>query len=380
MIRTCFSAAALAVAGAGAASAGGVERSAQSMAILFERGNYVEFGLSHSRPSVSGVAPAMLGGAGSGNMARSFTTYNLGIKGDLSADLSYAFIIDEPIGASVHYPTGTGYPIAGSNARIDSTGLTGVLRYRFDGGFSAHAGVRAVRTRGQVSLVLPVPDAPPGTNVLYDMNTNTDTAFGYLVGVAWERPEIAARVALTYNSRIKHSFSATEMVGPTVVMVDGFETTIPESLQLEFQTGIAEGTLLFGSLRYARWTQFDISPTFYTRPATQPAPPDGLDRDPLVSYDRNSLTWNLGVGRQLNENWSGAVSVGYERKGGGELGNLGPTDGFLSLGLGVTYRDGPIMVAGGLQYRKLGSGTTTLGADFSGNSAIGLGLRVGYRF
>lgn len=99
-----------------------------------------------------------------------------------------------------------------------------------------------------------------------------------------------------------------------------------------------------------------------------------------MSYDRNSLTWNLGVGRQLNENWSGAVSVGYERKGGGELGNLGPTDGFLSLGLGVTYRDGPIMVAGGVQYRKLGGGRTTLGADFDGNSAIGLGLRVGYRF
>jgi len=388
MIRTGLTAAALAVAGAGAAVAGGVERSAQSMAILFEEGNYVEFGLSHSRPSVSGeitVAPGMT--PQSGNMARSFTTYNLGIKGDLTDELSYAFIIDEPIGASVAYPTGTGYPIAGSNARIDSTALTGVLRYRFDGGFSAHAGIRAVRTQGQVELVLPVPNAPPGTNIMYEMSTASDTAFGYLVGVAWERPEIAARVALTYNSRITHGFSSTEstvfptQMGPvTVPLEDGFRTTIPESLQLEFQTGVAEGTLVFGSLRYVRWTQFDISPTFYTRPATQSTPPDGLDRDPLVSYDRNSLTWNLGVGRQLNENWSGAVSVGYERKGGGELGNLGPTDGFLSLGLGVTYRDGPIMVAGGVQYRKLGGGRTTLGADFDGNSAIGLGLRVGYRF
>jgi len=271
MIRTGLTAAALAVAGAGAAVAGGVERSAQSMAILFEQGNYVEFGLSHSRPSVSGSLQTQMGSLPSGDMARSFTTYNLGIKGDLTDELSYAFIIDEPIGASVAYPTGTGYPIAGSNARIDSTALTGVLRYRFDGGFSAHAGIRAVRTQGQVELVLPVPNAPPGTNIMYEMSTASDTAFGYLVGVAWERPEIAARVALTYNSRITHGFSSTEstgfptQMGPvTVPLEDGFRTTIPESLQLEFQTGVAEGTLVFGSLRYVRWTQFDISPTFYT--------------------------------------------------------------------------------------------------------------------
>ena len=214
MIRTGLTAAALAVAGAGAAVAGGVERSAQSMAILFEEGNYVEFGLSHSRPSVSGSLQTQMGSLPSGDMARSFTTYNLGIKGDLTDELSYAFIIDEPIGASVAYPTGTNYPFAGSNARIQSTALTGVLRYKFDGGFSAHAGVRAVRTRGEVELNSPL---LPAT---YSMNTNRDTAYGFLVGAAWERPEIAARVALTYSSRIKHSFDATEMVGPTTVMVD----------------------------------------------------------------------------------------------------------------------------------------------------------------
>lgn len=381
MIRTGFVAAALAVAGAGAASAGGVERSAQSMAILFERGNYVEFGLSHSRPSVSGAfEPAPGQTFQSGNMARAFTTFNIGIKGDLSDELSYAFILDEPIGASVEYPADTGYFAEGANARLQSTALTGVLRYRFDGGFSAHAGIRAVRTQGEVAL-------PFAGN--YTMSTNTDTAFGYLVGVAWERPEIAARVALTYNSRITHSFSASEsavvMIDDTptpLVSDDGFRTTIPESLQLEFQTGIAEGTLLFGALRYVRWTQFDISPQLYTGPQDG----GGLGQRPLVSYDSSSLTWNLGVGRQLNENWSGAVSVGFERKSGDPLANLGPTDGFLSLGLGVTYRDGPIMVAGGVQYRKLGSGATReIGdtgtrAEFSGNSAIGLGLRVGYRF
>ncbi|NYS24754.1 hypothetical protein HUK65_07085 [Rhodobacteraceae bacterium 2376] len=367
MIRTGLAVAAAAMLGAGAASAGGVERSAQSMALLFERGNYAEFGLSYSRPRVSGEAPAALGGAGSGDMARSFTTFNLGVRGDLSDALSYAFIIDEPIGASVEYPAGTGYFIAGSNARIQSTAVTGVLRYQFDGGFSAHAGLRAVRTRGEVELFNPM--LPGGT---YTMNARNDTAVGYLAGVAWERPDIAARVALTYNSRVKHSFDATE----TNVAWGGaaettFDTTIPESLQLEFQTGVAEDTLLFGSLRYARWTRFEIAPENYTTI---------LGQNPLVEYESNSLTWNIGVGRQFNENWSGAVSLGYERKSGDALANLGPTDGYRSIGVGVTYREGPIMVATGIQYRRIGGGETAAGARFSGNSALGLGVRVGISF
>lgn len=366
MIRTGFAAAAAAVVGAGAASAGGVERSAQSMAILFEQGNYAEIGLSYSRPRVSGEAPAVLGGADSGDMARSFTTYSLGVRGDLTENLSYAFIIDEPIGASVEYPADSGYFIAGSNARIQSTAVTGVLRYRFEGGFSAHAGLRAVRTSGEVELFNLA--LPGGT---YTMESSNDTALGYLVGVAWERPEIAARVALTYNSRVKHGFDATETNAAWGTAETSFDTTIPESLQLEFQTGVAEGTLLFGSLRYARWTQFEIAPTNYTTI---------LGQDPLVEYESNSLTWNLGVGRQFNENWSGAISFGYERKTGDTLANLGPTDGYRSVGLGVTYRDGPIQVATGIQYRDIGGGSTAAGARFSGNSALGLGVRVGYSF
>ena len=362
-----FVATAVAMLGAGAASAGGVERSAQSMALLFEQGNYAEFALNYSRPRVSGEAPRMLGGAASGNMARSFATFDLGVRGDLSDSLSYAFIIDEPIGASVQYPEGTGYFLAGSNARIRSTALTGVLRYRFDGGFSAHAGLRAVRTRGEVELFNQ--RLPGGT---YSMDANTDTAFGYLLGVAWERPDIAARVALTHNSRITHSFDATETNPAWGGDAEtSFDTTIPESLQLEFQTGIAEGTLLFGSLRYARWTQFEIAPENYTTI---------LGQDPLVEYESNSLTWNVGVGRQLTENWSAAVSLGYERQTGDDLANLGPTDGYLSLGLGVTYRDGPVMVAGAVQYRSIGGGETAADVRFSGNSALGLGLRVGYQF
>jgi long-subunit fatty acid transport protein len=271
-------------------------------------------------------------------------------------------IIDQPIGANVAYPLGTGYPIAGSTGEIRSTALTGVLRYAFDGGFSVYGGVRAVRTSGSVSL-----PAAGG----YTMSTNTDMSYGYLVGVAYERPEIAARVSLTYSSPIKHTFKVNEFGAPSAP----FSITIPESVNLEFQTGIMEDTLLFGGIRWVRWSRFDITPVTYTTAVV----PGGS----LVDYDKPTITYTLGVGRRFNENWSGAVSIGYEKKGGGISGNLGPTDGFLSLGIGATYTMDNIKISGGVQYRRIGSTTTRIAGfdnSFSGNSSVSAGLRVGFSF
>jgi long-subunit fatty acid transport protein len=53
----------------------------------------------------------------------------------------------------------------------------------------------------------------------YALNTGTDTGFGYLLGVSFIVPERGARVTLTYNSPVKHSFDSTEFgltaFGPT---------------------------------------------------------------------------------------------------------------------------------------------------------------------
>lgn len=344
------------------AFAGGVERSNQSMAILFERGNYIEFGVSRSSPTVSGVANAALGGARSGNMAKNFWNLDLRFKGQINEQLSYALIIDEPIGAGVAYPLGTGYPLIGSTGEISSVALTGIMRYAFDGGFSVYGGLRAVRTSGSVSLP---------TVGGYTMSTDTDMAYGYLVGVAYERPEIAARVSLTYSSPVKHTFKVTEFGAPSAP----FSTTIPESVNLEFQTGIMEDTLLFGGIRWVRWSKFDITPVVFTTAV--------LPGGSLVDYDKPTISYTLGVGRRFDENWSGAVSLGYEPKSGGFSGNLGPNDGYAYIGVGASYTMDNVKISGGVQYRWIGSTKTQiLGFEnrFSGNSSVSAGLRVGYSF
>ncbi|MDP3263199.1 MAG: hypothetical protein U1E06_21975 [Tabrizicola sp.] len=351
MKRILTTAAALAAAASGA-HAGGVERSSQSVAILFEEGRYTELSFGSFSPDISGTAF----GASSGDMAPSFTSYSLGYKMDVGDRMDFALVIDQPIGADVDYPAGTFYPLAGSTAKLTSSAITALLRYQFGGNISAIGGLRYETVKGVVAL--------PG----YTLSTNNDRELGYVVGVAWEKPEIAARVALTYNSSITHSLEALELGAIETT----FDTEVPQSVNLEFQTGIAKDTLLFGSIRWVDWSVFDISPPIYTSP-----PGSG----PLVAYPKDRVTYNLGIGRRFNETWSGAVLVGYEPSDGELSGNLGPTDGYKSIGLAATYSLANMKITGGVRYVDVGDTTTNiLGGNFTDNSGVGLGVKVGYTF
>ena len=338
--------------GASSALAGGIERSNQSVAPLFKSGNYMEFSLGSFQPSVSGTALAGLGGANSGDMAADYVTYSFAYKRALSDQLDMAVIVDQPIGADVSYPTGTGYPFTGATAEVKSTAVTGLLRYRFPSNFSAYGGLRLQST--DASLNLPSGGGP------YALSVDRQNDLGYVLGVAYEKPDIALRVSLTYNSAITHTFTDNS--------ANPFDVEIPQSVHLEFQTGIAKDTLLFGSVKWREWTRFNIAPPEY------PA-------NPLADGKSNVLTYTLGLGRKFNENWSGAVVLGYEPKAGVPVGNLAPTDGYKSIALAATYKVDNVEITGAVSYYDIGDATTTsIGSQFKGNDGIGVGIRVGYTF
>ncbi|ANB34821.1 long-subunit fatty acid transport protein [Rhodovulum sulfidophilum] len=363
-MKYAVGAAALAAVTTGPALAGGIERSVPSVGILFEQGNYVELGFSRFDPDVSG---SVAGVFPSGEMAPGFNSYSFAYKGQFGENLHFALILDEPIGADIAYPAGTGYPsLAGASADVDALGTTLMMRYEIPSNFSVIGGVRSLRTSGSVDL-------PQVAS--YRLDSSTETDFGYLIGVAWEKPEIAARVALTYYSSITHDFTADESFtypGLTPGKTS-LETEIPKAVNLEFQTGIAMDTLLFGSIRWTEWSSFRITTPDY----------EAIVGRPIVSYDEDVITYNLGVGRKFNEHWSGAVLLGYERHEGNFKGNLGPTDGFRSLGLAATYTSGQFKITGGVRYVEIGDAKTRLGSNptrFDGNDGVGFGLRVGYYF
>lgn len=361
MKRVLISASALAL-GAAAAHAGGVEWSNQSVGILFDKGNQVQFSLGYVDPTVSGHlynTPSVP----SGDMSKSYMPYTLGFRMALNPNADLAFVIDQPIGAKIAYPANTNYPLRGSTGDISSTAYTLMTRYRFQSNVSVYGGLRLESTQGSVSL-------PAYT---YSMSTNTSTEPGYLVGVAYEKPEIALRVALTYNSEIKHTFGAAETAGGNTYP-STFETTTPKSWNLEFQTGVAPKTLVFGSIKWRDWTAFKIAPPIYVN-NVNPA------KTPLVDYSNDVVTYNLGIGRKFNDTWSGAVTLGYEKSDGTPVGNLSPTDGKTSIGVGVTYTKDKVKITGGVAYVKLGNATTSGNiGQFQDNHAIAMGIKVGYSF
>jgi long-subunit fatty acid transport protein len=344
----------------GAAGAAGIERSAQSVGLVFEPGRVAQLSFGHVSPSLTGT----FGGAlSSGDMAPGYSTITLGYKMPLGERMDLALIYDQSLGADVDYGnTDPGYPLAGTTASLDGSDLTAILRYRFDGGFSVYGGLRLQQIGAELTG-LPV----LGGLARYNLEVDRTTELGWLAGVAYERPDIALRVALTYNSAIDHDFEATESFNGAVVPAGGFTTTIPKSVNLEFQTGVAADTLVFGSIRWQEWSAFDITPAALGAP--------------LIDYESDYFTYTLGVGRRFNETWSGALTLAYEPASGDVQGNLAPRDGFLSVGLAATYRMDQTEITAGVRYIDLGDATTqTIGARFEDNDALAFGLRLTQRF
>ena len=359
---------ALAVAALGAdtpAYAGGLERTPQSMAVLFEDGRYLEFSFGYVDPDVTGVGPAFPSGtAPSGDMLDTFTNLGLAYKADINETLSYAIIFDQPYGADTAYPTGTANRFVGSTASVRSNAISGILQYNTGTGASVYGGLRVQSLQAEASLF-------PGS-LDYTIDSSTDYKLGYLVGAAYERPDIALRVALTYHSEVTHDLNLTEVSTPLGTRPSVEEVTLPQALNLEFQTGVAEDTLLFGSARWVEWSATEIDPSMYGDLFT------GFP--PLVFFTDDRITYNLGLGRRLNDTWSVLASAGYEETTGSATGNLGPTDGFKSISLGAVYTKDKIKVTSGIRYVDIGDATSFSGAVFDDNSAIAAGVRIGYSF
>lgn len=346
-IKTIAGAAGVLMAGTIAAQAGGFERGGNSVSVLFEKGRYAEFSFGSVQPEVSGTFPVL---GPTGDVAEDYLSFGAAYKADLNDKVSIAVILDQPWGAHVQYPA----TFLGSFAHLRSSAVTLAGRYKFDENISVHAGLRYVTIDGELFV--------PGSGVARQFFTS-DADVGFLVGAAYEIPEIALRVALTYFSETEHRLPSSLGTVGTI--------NPPQSVNLDFQTGIAADTLLFGQIRWADWT------------STQVNVPPAVAPNPVIDYDNDSVTYSLGLGRKFSEQWSGAVTVGYEKAQGGLASTLSPTDGYVSLGLGGTYTQDNMKITAGVRYVKLGDASTAGPAGnstFSGNSAVGFGLKIGYTF
>lgn len=373
------------------AHAGGIDRSGNSYSILFEEGNHAQLSFSTATPDVSGEYPGDTGSTG--NMAESYSSAGFALKYGMTDQLDLAIFLNQPFGANANYTHGF---YDGLSATWESTQLAAVAKYQAAPDISVYSGLRAV----QSSAVIAIPDkltrasfaraaadtnlpqlvrdaaaaafgSPPGA-LEYTAKTETNTQIGYVVGAAYERPEIALRIGLTYESGVTHDFKSSETI--PYANADGakgtFDIEMPQSLALDFQSGVAKDTLVFGSVRWTEWSVWEVRPTVF----------EAVTQDRVTGLDNDVITYRLGVGRKINDEFSVFGRVTYEDANGGIASRLTPTDGSTSCGFGGTYTMDKIKITGGVEYALLGDATDSGPVEFADNSALGFGLIVGYSF
>ncbi|MFQ5622332.1 MAG: OmpP1/FadL family transporter [Paracoccaceae bacterium] len=340
-----------------AAVAGGIERNAPSTSILFEDGRYLEFSGRVVAPDLTGTGGSPQPVGNTGNLLETYFSLGFAYKADINDRLSYAVIINEPWGVDTDYPVAAG-GYGGTVAELTSYSLSGILAYDATPAFKLYAGARVQSM--EATATIPFLGS-------YSVAASQDYGYGYLVGAAFSKPEIALRIALTYYSEIEHSLNTAEsFVGGSLDAKTGITT--PQAINLEFQTGIAADTLVFGSIRWVDWSSFAISPPLYTGTVVG---------SPLVDYAEDWTNYTIGVGRRFNENWSGAIIGSYEPATNTVLTTLGPIDGRTSIGLAVTRTSGNVKFTAGASYVWLGEANNVLGTHFSDGSAIVAGFKIG---
>ncbi|MGC1494648.1 MAG: outer membrane protein transport protein [Sulfitobacter sp.] len=363
-------------ASAFAAQAGGLDRSNQDIGLIFESGNRFELSFGSANPTIDGTDG--FSGGTTANIAGNFNIISGGLRYEFNDQVSVALLVDEPFGSDISYPVNaTSVALGGTKAVVDSIAFTVLGRYKFNDSFSVHGGLRYQEIEANVALRGAAYAGLSG----YDANFGSDGAVGFLIGAAFEKPEIALRVALTYQSKITHDLPTAEthtnalvFGGNTISSIT--EVVTPESLNLEFQSGVAKDTLVFGSIRYARYSDTIVNPIGF----------DGLTATPSLTDIEDSTDYEIGIGRRFNDQWSGSVAIGYQRENGDNLVSpLAPTDGAKYISLGAKYQASDRMdISAGIRYTKIGDALAQTGgaarASFTDNDAISVGFKIGYNF
>ncbi|WP_104472664.1 outer membrane protein transport protein [Acinetobacter indicus] len=301
--------------------------------------------------------------------------------------------------ANVNDLLGTG----NTSVEVDTQNLSFVMGYQPTENWNIYGGAVYQTIKGNVSLRGQAYSLYNG----YDASIPEDSAVGWLAGIAYQIPEIALKASLTYRSEIDHNVNINENIPtlPALELLDGgaeaaaaiaaasgeTKITTPQSVNLDFQTGIMANTVAFANVRWVDWSNFSIRPYKFGLISEAVGPiverPNGFN---LVEYEDDQISATVGVGRKLSEQWAGNVSVGWDSGAGNPVSTLGPTEGYWNVGLGVQYSPAPnYFIAGGVKYFMLGDAKAQTGAqaggneyvaEFEDNDAWAYGLKIGYRF
>ena len=366
------------------ATAGGMDRATTGTSTLFEVGSYAELSYASTTPSVGPNATPTLGVDGGMNVTQSFTTTQFSFKTDLNDKLSVAISSNNnPFGVDVDYDdfaTGGGAyaGITSLRANLDSTAVTVMARYKITDRVSAIAALKYQTVSGTADVSVPLTTASlalGGSAVNGDVSLTRASDTNFIVGASYEIPEIALRVVGTYESEA--TFDPSVIAEPSGVNKGPGQIKTPEVLMLEFQSGVAANTLVFGSIRQAKWENAQVKMSAVYSNAQ------------LSDFD-NSTTYTLGVGRKFSDSFSASLSASMDTGDGDDASLLAPTGGSAAISLGGKYTlNNGMAISGGVSHRVYdsatwyGRGAVLGGGDdvtFGDNSVTTLGMKLSVSF
>ena len=369
------------------AISGGWEASRLDTSMMYNDGGYAEVGTSSISYSINGTTQAAV----EHKMANDQTRTALGFKqqfGDfdvgLSRYMSGAIQLDgqataaQAAGCSPLTLVVAPCSVVPS-ADVEATSLALMARYRINDNMSVLGGLN----RYSVS------DANVTTLSGYYVVSGDEMA--PVAGAAYENKEIALRVELLVQVETDMALTAASSVAAAVptTAVSGATMVIPQTITLNFQSGIAEDTLLFGSVHQADWDTAQIAIPENTAGIN---PAGGTLTVDDVGSDFSSRTaYSIGVGRKINETLS--VLGSYSTEDGGGATSNDPftlTDGSQTIGVGARYTQDNMTITGGYSYTKVGDVTVThlaasgvpsgLTATYADNKVTGIGIKIGFSF
>lgn len=367
-------------------NAEGLERFNIDPGFLFGEGNTANIGFASVNPSISATS----GNAGivledGLEVAPDFSSVNLSVKMSINENIDLGlYYTDSGNGVSIDWGTISGGATAADvtiAADLKMPTLAALAKYKINDNISVFGGVKRTTVNdGAFAKVARDNNAdgllPGGANILDETAhwvLSETSEMGMVYGAAYEMPEIALRVSLMVEDDIDLSI-ATTRGGGTIPAATGTSTaSIGDAMTLHFQSGIAEDTLLFGSIRSSNWEDNQVSVPVNAA--------YGGGTAQLSSFE-DGTSYSLGVGRKINDDLSLSISAFYDGGDGNDTSELSPTGANRSISFGGRYAIADnANLSGGVNYSMRGDSTTeNLGAVLNDSSVMTIGASITFEF
>jgi long-chain fatty acid transport protein len=220
----------------------------------------------------------------------------------------------------------------------------------------------------------------------YRAELNGSNEWGYIVGLAYEIPDIAFRVSLFYHPETQHKLSgkaSAPVPDFSSLMAQGVHgnTLTPRALNLNIQSGFAQDWLIFAEIRWGDWTALDEI---------------DLEAGPLSQtidlFSNDTINYKIGLGYRVNERFSiggyfaSLFKIGNEDLPPGVDGTdlRNPESDRYSIGLGGAYKLNQhlgLKLGGSYYYLKQGRfADPYFTVDLERSSAFGVSGTIQYYF